>query len=51
YSGGTGDALTLITAQSKRIALLSQKVSLRRLRLDNRITLHLALGGDYRPGK
>ncbi len=51
YSGGTGDALTLITAQSNRIALLSQKLSLRRLRLDNRITLHLALGGDYRPAK
>ncbi len=51
YSGGTGDALTLITAQSNRISLQSQKVSLRRLRLDNRITLHLALGGDYRPAK
>ncbi len=50
YRGGTGDALTLITAQSNRIALLSQKLSLRRLRLDNRITLHLALGGDYQPG-
>jgi len=51
YSGGTGDALTLITAQSNRINLEAQKVTLRRLRLDNRITLHLALGGDYRPGK
>ena len=51
YSGGTGDALTLITAQSNRIDLESRKVTLRRLRLDNRITLHLALGGDYRPGK
>ena len=51
YAGGTGDALTLITAQSNRIALASQRVSLHRLRLDNRITLHLALGGDYRPRK
>ena len=47
YTGGTGDALTLITAQSTRITLLTQQVTLRRLRLDNRITLHLALGGDY----
>lgn len=51
YSGGTGDALTLITAQTNRIKLSTQLVTLRRLRLDNRITLHLALGGDYRPGK
>jgi len=51
YAGGTGDALTLITAQSNRITLASQQVSLHRLRLDNRITLHLALGGDYRPRK
>ncbi|MCX8237598.1 MAG: efflux transporter outer membrane subunit [Akkermansiaceae bacterium] len=51
YTGGTGDALTLITAQTNRINLSTGLVSLRRLRLDNRITLHLALGGDYRPGK
>lgn len=50
YSGGTGDALTLITAQSNRINLASQLVTLHRLRLDNRVTLHLALGGDYRIG-
>ena len=51
YSGGTGDALTLITAQTNLINLSTQLVSLRRLRLDSRITLHLALGGDYRSGK
>jgi len=51
YAGGTGDALTLITAQSNRITLASQLVTLRRLRLDNRVSLHLALGGDYRVGK
>jgi NodT family efflux transporter outer membrane factor (OMF) lipoprotein len=51
YTGGTGDALTLITAQTNRINLSTGLVSLRRLRLDNRITLHLALGGDYRPGQ
>lgn len=47
YAGGTGDALTLMTAQSNQIKLASQLVTLRRLRLDNRVTLHLALGGDY----
>ena len=51
YSSGVGDALTLITAQGNRITLASQKTTLKRLRLDNRITLHLALGGDYRPRK
>lgn len=51
YSSGIGDSLTLITAQSNQIDLASQKVTLKRLRLDNRITLHLALGGDYRPRK
>lgn len=51
YAGGTGDALTLINAQQDRIDLDSQLVTLHRLRLDNRITLHLALGGDYRVGK
>ncbi|MGC6425927.1 MAG: efflux transporter outer membrane subunit [Akkermansiaceae bacterium] len=48
YAGGIGDALTLITAQLSRIDFASQLVTLRRLRLDNRISLHLALGGDYR---
>jgi len=51
YSGGTGDALTLITAQSNQIKLASQVVALRRLRLDNRVTLHLALGGDFKTSK
>ncbi len=49
YSGGVGDALTLITAQQNQISLAAQLTSLHRLRLDNRVTLHLALGGDYRP--
>lgn len=51
YAGGTGDALTLINAQQSSIDLASQLVTLHRLRLDNRVTLHLALGGDYRVGK
>ena len=51
YSTGIGDSLTLITTQNNLIMLASQKVTLKRLRLDNRVTLHLALGGDYRPTK
>lgn len=51
YASGIGDALTLINAQQSSIDLSSQLVSLHRLRLDNRITLHLALGGDYRVDK
>ena len=47
YASGLGEVLTLITAQRSRINLASQKTTLKRLRLDNRITLHLALGGDY----
>jgi len=51
YSNGIGDALSLINAEATRINLASQLVSLKRLQLDNRVTLHLALGGDYRVGK
>ncbi|GAA5484085.1 outer membrane protein OprM [Haloferula sargassicola] len=48
FAGGAGDVLTLLQAQSRRIELASQRLTLRRLRLDNRVSLHLALGGDYR---
>ena len=48
FANGAGDVLTLLQAQSRRIELASQQASLRRLRLDNRVNLHLALGGDYR---
>lgn len=51
YAGGTGDALTLINSQSTQITLGQQLVTVARLRLENRVTLHLALGGDYRIGK
>ena len=35
--------------QSRAVLLSSQQLSLRRLRLENRVNLHLALGGDYKP--
>ncbi|MGE9271200.1 MAG: efflux transporter outer membrane subunit, partial [Verrucomicrobiales bacterium] len=48
FSLGTGDVLTLLASQSRRIELATQRLTLRRLRLDNRVDLHLALGGDYK---
>lgn len=48
YRDGNGDVLTLFTAQTRRIQLESQYVSLRRVRLTNRVDLHLALGGGFK---
>ena len=50
YRDGNGDVLTLFSAQTRRIQLESQYVSLRRLRLTNRVDLHLALGGGFKLG-
>lgn len=47
FANGSVDVLTLLDAHTRRIDLASQRVALKRLRLDNRVTLHLALGGDY----
>ncbi len=49
YRDGVGDILTVLNAQSRVLQFSSQLISLRRLRLDNRINLHLALGGDFKP--
>lgn len=49
YRDGVGDILTVFAAQNRRLATEAQAISVRRLRLDNRINLHLALGGDYPP--
>ena len=48
YRDGVGDILTVLTAQSRVLQFSGQLISLRRLRLDNRVNLHLALGGDFR---
>lgn len=48
---GTGDVLTLLASQNRQIELAAQRLTLRRLRLDNRVNLHLALGGDYNISK
>lgn len=47
YRDGNGDVLTLFAAQSRQTGLESQYASLRRLRLANRVDLHLALGGGF----
>jgi outer membrane protein, multidrug efflux system len=47
FSAGTGDVLTLINTREQEINTASQLAAIRRLRLDNRIDLHLALGGDF----
>lgn len=47
FSLGTADVLTLLAATNRRIDLESQFLTLRRLRLENRVNLHLALGGDH----
>lgn len=51
FSAGIGDVLTLIDATRSKIDNMSHYVEVRRLRLDNRIDLHLALGGDFKAAK
>jgi multidrug efflux system outer membrane protein len=51
YAAGTGDVLTLIDATRSKIDSQSRHAAIRRLRLENRIDLHLALGGDFKAGK
>jgi NodT family efflux transporter outer membrane factor (OMF) lipoprotein len=48
FSAGTGDVLTLIETRQQQIVTASQLAAIRRLRLDQRIDLHLALGGDFK---
>ncbi len=46
---GTGDVLTVLTAQQRLFASRAQWLSVRRERLENRVDLYLALGGSFRP--
>jgi outer membrane protein TolC len=48
YRQGIGDLLTVLATQNRALQAKAQLVLVRRLRLDNRIALHLALGGDFR---
>jgi NodT family efflux transporter outer membrane factor (OMF) lipoprotein len=47
FRAGTGDVLTYLAAQQREIDTAAQVIALRRLRLANRVDLHLALGGDF----
>lgn len=46
YRTGVGDSTILLTTQRQMLSVRGQVLTLRRLRLDNRIDLHLALGGS-----
>ena len=47
YAKGLSDLITLLDAQRRAFNAESRLLSVRRLRLDARIDLHLALGGDF----
>lgn len=47
YADGVETALNVLEARGARTEIASQLVTLRRQRLENRIDLHLALGGDF----
>jgi outer membrane protein, multidrug efflux system len=47
YRNGRGDALTVFSAQNRLIQTRRELAATRLARLDNRVTLHLALGGDF----
>lgn len=51
FENGTGDILTLLASQQRLFTSSSQLLSVRRLRLDNRIDLYLALGGSFTPSE
>ncbi|QJE97829.1 efflux transporter outer membrane subunit [Luteolibacter luteus] len=46
FRNGTGGVLTYLASQNQEIQASSALVTVRRLLLDNRVNLHLALGGD-----
>jgi len=49
YTNGVGDYLTVLDSQTRSVIAQSNLLSLRRARLDNRVDLHLALGGGFDP--
>ena len=46
YRGGVGSSTNLLLTQRQMLNVRAQVLTLRRLRLDNRVDLHLALGGS-----
>ena len=47
YRNGVGGYLDVLDSQTRAFLAQSNLLELRRLRLDNRVDLHLALGGDF----
>ncbi len=47
YVEGTGDILTVLTAQQRMYSVESALISLRRQQLEARVSLHLALAGSF----
>ena len=47
YNKGLADLITLLEAQRRAFEAESRLLAVRRLRLDARIDLHLALGGGF----
>lgn len=47
YKDGVGDILTILTTQKNLLQAKGEVISIQRLRLENRIDLHLALGGGF----
>jgi NodT family efflux transporter outer membrane factor (OMF) lipoprotein len=47
YRSGLENFTTVLDAQQRRLNAESQRIAVRRLRLDVRVNLHLALGGDF----
>ncbi|MDP0489882.1 MAG: efflux transporter outer membrane subunit [Verrucomicrobiota bacterium JB023] len=48
YADGVETVLTVLEARGSRTEIATQLVTLRRQRLENRVNLHLALGGDFK---
>ncbi len=49
YAAGTGDLLTVLTAQQRMFSQKAELISLRRQKLDARVDLHLAIAGSFCP--
>ncbi len=47
YAEGLGDVLSVLNAQQRLINTRSSLIDIRRQRLENRVDLHLALGGGF----
>ena len=48
FSLGHVNLVTVLTAKNRKIDIASQAVLLRRLQLENRVSLHLGLGGEFK---